>query len=71
LAKRKPSPDGPAKGGRGMRRKSADTLALERDLSERLGLDVQVIDKDGVGEVRVSYETLEQLDDLCRRLTRS
>lgn len=52
------------------RGKDADTLALESDLSEALGLHVQILDKDGAGEVRVSYATLEQLDELCRRLSR-
>ena len=51
-------------------RKSADTLALERDLSERLGLPVQIQDKDGKGEIRIIYADLEQLDEVCRRLTR-
>ena len=51
-------------------RKSNDTLALERDLAERLGLPVQIQDKDGQGELRIRYADLEQLDDLCRRLTR-
>ncbi len=50
-------------------RKSADTLSLERDLSERLGLLVQIIDKDGAGEIRIRYADLEQLDELCRRLS--
>jgi ParB family chromosome partitioning protein len=49
----------------------ADTRALENDLSEILGLAVRILDKAGAGELRVSYQTLEQLDDLCRRLTRS
>jgi ParB family chromosome partitioning protein len=53
---------------RSARRKSADTLALERDVSERLGLQVEIIDRDGKGEVRIRYKSLEQLDDLCRRL---
>jgi len=48
--------------------KSADTLALERTLSDKLVLHVQVADKDGAGEVRIRYASLEQLDDLCRRL---
>ena len=51
-------------------RKSNDTLALERDLSERLGLQVQIQDKDGKGEVRIRYADFEQLDEVCRRLTR-
>ena len=51
--------------------KDADTAALENDLAEILGLEVQILDKGGVGEVRVRYATLEQLDDLCRRLSRN
>jgi ParB family chromosome partitioning protein len=49
--------------------KDADTVALENDLGEVLGLDVRIDDKDGSGEVRIRYTTLEQLDDICRRLT--
>ena len=51
--------------------KDTDTQALEVDLSEALGLSVEVIDKGGVGELRVKYATLEQLDEVCRRLTRA
>lgn len=58
---------GKAKAGR----KDADTAALEVDLSEALGLDVQILDKEGAGEVRIRYSTLEQLDELCRRLNRA
>jgi len=48
--------------------KSADTRALEQSLSNALGLEVVIDDKGGVGAMRISYRTLEQLDDLCRRL---
>jgi ParB family chromosome partitioning protein len=50
-------------------RKDADTLALERQLSEVLGLKVEITSKgrDG-GSVTVRYKTLEQLDDVCNRL---
>jgi ParB family transcriptional regulator, chromosome partitioning protein len=51
--------------------KDADTLALEGDLAESLGLHVEILDKGGAGEVRVKYATLEQLDELCRRLGRA
>jgi ParB family chromosome partitioning protein len=51
--------------------KDADTRALESDLSEVLGLEVEIMDRGGEGEVRLHYATLEQLDDLCRRLTRT
>lgn len=50
--------------------KDADTVALEDDLAEVLGLPVHIRDNGGVGEIRIGYKTLEQLDDLCRRLTR-
>lgn len=49
--------------------KDADTRALETDLAERLGLEVEILHKGEAGEVRVRYSTLEQLDDLCRRLS--
>jgi ParB family chromosome partitioning protein len=60
---------GEPRGPRPGPRKSADTLALERDISERIGLQVQILDKDGSGEVRIRYGDLEQLDELCRRLS--
>ena len=49
--------------------KDPDTRALEQDLSESLGLGVEIIDRDGNGEMRIVYKTLEQLDALCRRLS--
>jgi ParB family chromosome partitioning protein len=48
--------------------KDADTRDLEGSLSDALGLDVEILDAGGAGELRVRYATLEQLDDLCRRL---
>jgi ParB family chromosome partitioning protein len=51
--------------------KDTDTLALENDLAEVLGLSVQIADRGGAGELKISYKTLEQLDDLCRRLSRT
>ena len=51
--------------------KDADTRALEADLAEVLGLEVEIIDRGGAGELRIGYQTLEQLDDLCQRLTRA
>jgi len=51
--------------------RNPDIDALENDLSEILGLEVELLDRGGAGELRLSYATLEQLDDLCRRLMRS
>src|SRR5262249_21999606 len=48
--------------------KPADTRALEQSLSNALGLEVTITDKNGAGDVKVSYKTLEQLDDVIRRL---
>jgi ParB family transcriptional regulator, chromosome partitioning protein len=51
--------------------KDADTKELEQQLSTQLGMQVK-IDFDtgnGSGEVRVVYDSLDQLDDLCRLLT--
>jgi ParB family chromosome partitioning protein len=50
--------------------KNADTRALETDLAEILGIEVAVNDRGGKGELVLRYATLEQLDDLCRRLMR-
>jgi len=52
--------------------KDADTKALESSLTNMLGLKVQILHKgESGGEVRVAYKTLEQLDDLIRRLNRA
>jgi ParB family transcriptional regulator, chromosome partitioning protein len=56
----------PAASGEG----SADVAALEQDLADALGLKVQLADRGGKGELTINYGTLEQLDDLCRRLMR-
>lgn len=49
---------------------AADIAALEQDLGDALGLKVQLADKGGRGEITIRYGSLEQLDDLCRRLMR-
>ncbi len=50
--------------------KDADTLALERTLSDSLGLDVTVNHKASGGHLRIAYKTLEQLEEICRLLER-
>lgn len=50
--------------------KDADTRELEGSVSAALGLAVSIDHKgDAGGEVRVKYKTLEQLDEICRRLS--
>jgi ParB family chromosome partitioning protein len=60
----------PKKASGPRRTKDADTASLEVDLEDALGMSVDVTDRGGQGEVRIRYATLEQLDDLCRRLMR-
>ena len=75
LARRTPNADGEVRtksgGGRPPKSKDTDTQSLESDLSSLLGLDVEIDDRGGAGALTIRYATLEQLDDLCNRLTRS
>jgi len=50
--------------------KDADTASLEVDLEDALGMSVDITDRGGAGEVKIKYATLEQLDEICRRLMR-
>jgi len=59
---------GPRAGAASADAKSADTRALEQSLSNALGLEVTITDKNGQGDVKVGYKTLEQLDEVIRRL---
>ncbi|MEM6412835.1 MAG: ParB/RepB/Spo0J family partition protein [Pseudomonadota bacterium] len=49
--------------------KDVDTEALEADLMRTLGLDVDIRHRGDGGELRIKYRNLEQLDDVCRKLT--
>jgi ParB family chromosome partitioning protein len=48
--------------------KNADTLALEKRMSDALGLVVSIDDRGESGVVSIRYRNLEQLDDLAQRL---
>jgi ParB family chromosome partitioning protein len=48
--------------------KDADTRALEKLLTDLLGLTVKINHKGENGDVRIQYKSLEQLDLLCKRL---
>jgi ParB family chromosome partitioning protein len=51
--------------------KDADTKAVEESLSNSLGLKVQILHKgEKGGELRIAYRSLEQLDDIIRRLSK-
>ena len=51
--------------------KDVDTEALEADLSRALGLVVDIKSTAKGGELKIKYRDLEQLDDICRRLSRN
>lgn len=52
--------------------KDADTRALEKDLSAILAMKVAINHKPGTetGQMVLTYENLDQLDDLCAKLSR-
>ncbi len=51
--------------------KDADTLAIEKQLSDHLGLKVVIDHRDNGGKLEIRYRTLEQLDSVLARLTSS
>ena len=61
LPRRKPVVD--------VEQRDADTLALERRLADALGLSVALNHSERGGKLEIRYKTLEQLDDICLRLT--
>jgi len=50
--------------------KSTDTLALEKQLSNALGLVVSIDHRGEGGVLSIRYRNLEQLDDLTERLSK-
>ena len=49
--------------------KDADTRAIEKQLTEAMGLAVSIKHKDNVGgQVVISYKTLDQLDEVIKKL---
>jgi len=57
-----------AKTKRPRRQKAPDTVALEKQMSDALGLTVAVDHRGGGGTVHIRYRSLEQLHDVARRL---
>jgi ParB family chromosome partitioning protein len=60
----------PQKARGGGKTKDPDTLALEKRVSDALGLAVTVNHRDPGGSVQISYRNLEQLDEVMRRLAK-
>ena len=59
-AKTKSAPNAP--------HKDPDTLALEKLITDTIGMIVTIDHKGKGGSLRIDYSSLEQLDELCRRL---
>ena len=51
--------------------KDADTVALEKRVSDALGLQVTVDHRGGWGVLHIHYSNLEQLDEVLKRLEQS
>lgn len=62
LPKRRPAPEAEPS-------RDADTIALERRLADALGMTVGLNHSERGGKLEIRYKTLEQLDELCLRLT--
>ena len=61
---------GPGKAKRSEKpERDADTLALERRLSEALGMRVSLDHRDKGGRLEIRYSSLDQLDAICLKLT--
>ncbi len=60
----------PQKARAGTKVKDPDTVALEKRVSDALGLAVTVNHRDPGGTVQISYRNLEQLDEVMKRLAR-
>jgi len=56
---------------RGSKVKNADTMALEKRVSDALGLTVSIHHRNPGGAVQINYRNLEQLDEVMRRLAKN
>ena len=70
LAQQPDAPVEPSRRSSAAVEKDADTLALEKALSDATGMKVTISHGQKGGDLKIAYRTLEQLDELCRRLQR-
>jgi ParB family chromosome partitioning protein len=61
--------DRPSESKKNSKRQDPNIAALEHDLCDLLGLQVEISVRGAGGALTVRYETLEQLDDLLHRLS--
>jgi ParB family chromosome partitioning protein len=60
----------PQKARAGGKVKDADTIALEKRVSDALGLAVSIHHRDPGGSVQINYRSLDQLDEVMKRLAK-
>jgi ParB family chromosome partitioning protein len=70
LTTSRPQAPSPGSGSAARHPRDPETDALERDLSEKLGLKVQIAFDGRGGSVRINYRSLDQLDGLIAMLSR-
>ena len=58
----------PVRATSGTRSRDPNVTALEKTLSETLGLSVAIKASGESGELQIKFKTLEQLDEVCRKL---
>jgi len=58
----------PRPGGTAGRKKDADTMALEKDLSAAVGMKVSIDHEGEAGKIVINYNDLDQLDEVCSKL---
>ncbi len=68
IARQESGRNGKSHPRKGSAEKSADTLALEKRLSDALGMVVNIDARGERGVVSIRYRNLDQLDDLAQRL---
>jgi ParB family chromosome partitioning protein len=71
VEKQAKAPKTPSVPSSSVRAKDADTELLERDLKAALGMSVSIEHTPGqeTGTLKIRYRNLEQLDEVCRRLS--
>lgn len=69
LVRRARAPKAPRRAPIEYKGSAADTIALERQLGDLLGLKVAITNGPKGGSVTLAYSTLDQLDMICRRLS--
>ncbi len=59
-------------GQKGFAKKDADTLALEKEVSDQIGMNVAIDMKDvHQGKMVINFKSLDQLDDILQRLAQT